>query len=92
MNNSTNNNQSPSRCVLLKKLQALDFAIIETALFLDTHPTDAKVLKYYKETLEERNNVMKQFEKLYGPLSIFNNASDSNWQWVKGPWPWELED
>ncbi len=92
MNNNTNNNQSPSRCALLKKLQALDFAVIETGLFLDTHPTDAKVLKYYKETLEERNNVMKQFEQLYGPLTIFANTSDTNWQWVKGPWPWELED
>ena len=75
---------------LLKKLQTLDFAIIEAALFLDSHPTNAKALEYYNKMLEEHSAVKKQYIDAYGPLTIKENTGN-NWQWVKGPWPWEME-
>ena len=90
--NNNNSNQKPSKCTLLNKLRALDFAIIEAALFLDSHPTDKKALAYYKKMSEQRNMLRKQYTELYGPLTIFENTSDTDWDWVKGPWPWELED
>ena len=86
------NNKIPSRDELMNKLRELDFAIIETAMFLDSHPMDKKALTYYHDMLETRNESREVFTKNYGPLCIFENNDNTQWQWVKGPWPWELED
>ena len=75
---------------LLKKLQALEFAVIEAALFLDSHPTDAKALDYYNKMIAELNVVKNQYVDAYGPLTIKENTGN-RWQWVDGPWPWEME-
>ena len=77
---------------LLKQVQELDFAIIETGLYLDGHPMCKKALKYYNMLKEKRAAVRAQYENLYGPLTIFSNNSENTWHWVKTTWPWELED
>ena len=75
----------------LKKLQAVDFAIIETALYLDTHPTDKAALAYYKKLIDERRDIREEFTKMHGPLTCFENTDSTDWAWMKGPWPWETE-
>ena len=83
---------SMSQKKLMRQLQELEFAIIETALYLDGHPTNKKALKYYNTMKEKRNQVRAQYEEAYGPLTIFANNSENTWHWVETTWPWELED
>ena len=87
--NKTENN---TKRKMLFQVQALDFAVIEAGLFLDAHPDDKKAMEYYQKMLEKRDAAMEEFQNTYGPLTLFANKDDTQWQWVKGPWPWELED
>lgn len=76
---------------LLEQIQLLDFALQETALFLDSHPDDAKAMQYYQEQRKAKDQAYSQYEKCYGALSNRSNLSDQ-WDYVYGPWPWEGED
>lgn len=75
---------------LLRKVQALSFAKVETELYLDTHPDSAQALSYYKKTLEELDDAMTEYQNKYGPLFAEGVVGD-RWTWVEGAWPWQLE-
>lgn len=75
----------------LRRLQILDFAIQETALFLNAHPQDAQAMQYYQSTMRERKEAFDEYERCYGPLSSRDNQTE-NWEYIKGPWPWEREE
>ncbi len=85
-------NNHMSKKKLMRQLQELEFAIIETGLYLDGHPNCKKALAYYNQMKEKRNAVREKYETMYGPLTIFANNSNDTWHWVKTAWPWELED
>ena len=76
---------------LLKEIQAEDFALYETALYLDTHPTCQSALNFYCRHKKAVLALRAQYEELYGPLTIYGNDSGSCWHWVDSPWPWEKE-
>ncbi len=84
------NNMSKKKLMTL--VQQLDFAMIETGLYLDGHPNCKKALKYYNTLKEKRDAARAQYEAAYGPLTLFQNNSENTWHWVKTAWPWELED
>ena len=75
---------------LLKKIQALSFAKVETELFLDTHPDCTTALNYYKDILEELDELMTEYQNKYGPLFAEGVVGD-RWSWVDGKWPWQTE-
>ncbi len=75
----------------MKKIQELEFAMIETALYLDSHPNNKKALNYYNMLSAKRDEARAQYEAAYGPLTIFANKSENTWHWVETAWPWELE-
>ena len=72
-------------------LRAIDFALVETALYLDAYPDSAEALAYYHKLLAERQLLADDYTKNFGPLTIGDNVSQTSWQWVKTPWPWEHE-
>ena len=76
---------------LMRKIREYDFAIFETVEFLDTHPKNLKALKYYSKLQNEREKLVEEYEANIGPITMYGNKSDSSWNWVKGPWPWEGE-
>ena len=75
----------------MKKLRMLDFAIQESALYLDAYPDNAPALEYYDSIRSRREEVLEEYEKKYGPVTIFGNRSTDSWQWTNEPWPWEAE-
>ena len=79
------------RTALLHKLQAEHFALYEVALYLDAHPKNKKGLQYYKEHQRIGEMLKQAYEEKFGPLSIYGNHSEQDWEWAKGPWPWEKE-
>ena len=42
----------------LKKLQMIDFSMIETILYLDAYPNNSEALKYYKALKSEREALL----------------------------------
>lgn len=76
---------------LLKRLQEMEFVAIELNLYLDTHPCDEEALNDFNCAAEAIMKLKQEYEAEYGPLMNFGfSFSKSPWQWVEGPWPWEL--
>ena len=78
------------RNALLKKITALSFAKDETQLFLDTHPNCTMALNYYKEVIDELDELMTEYQNMYGPLYAEGVVGD-RWSWIEGKWPWQLD-
>lgn len=74
----------------LRELMRLDFAINDFALYLDTHPENMEALKKHREYSNKYNMQKEEYEKKYGPLTIYSNLNNTNnWEWIDEPWPWE---
>ena len=104
MNTPTNNNSNCNACddnigssersdcrKLRHRLQKIDFAIIDTVLYLDAYPNCTKALNYYHKLIEERKSVVETLScKCNMPVTSFDNSSADNWSWTGAPWPWEF--
>lgn len=86
MNNTPRMNEEQ----LMRKIQALSFAKVETALFLDTHPECKMALDYFHTVTEELDGAMSEYQNMYGPL-FAEGASADRWNWTDGPWPWQMK-
>ena len=76
----------------LRNIMSRDFAVIETALYLDSHPDDQAAIEYYKNAIEQRDRNTKEYEQKYGPLTYNLSAvCGDRWKWTETPWPWEIE-
>ncbi len=77
---------------MLKKIQEMEFVAVELNLYLDTHPCDEAAVNDYNCAVEALMQLKKEYVACYGPLLNFGwgGYSEAPWQWVKGPWPWEL--
>ena len=58
----------PDRRMLMKEIYRIGFALVETVLYLDTHPADADALNYYHQIKKRYHMVMEMYAKEYGPL------------------------
>ncbi len=74
---------------LTRRLQAIDFAIQDTVLYLDAYPDDADALDYYRSLIEARAGLLAARSKEM-PLTVYDNTG-TDWDWVKAPWPWQPE-
>ena len=81
-------NQSKNQ--LLRKVQALSFAKVETELYLDTHPDSQQAMSYYKNILSQLDEAMTEYQNKYGPLFAEGVVGD-RWTWVEGAWPWQVD-
>lgn len=81
------NNVCPNS--VLAQISKLTFAVIEAALFLDTHPGDKDALSYYKEALGHLTTLKKQYIESGHSLSITDTGSFDDYS--NGPWPWEVK-
>ncbi len=69
-------------------VQQHQFAVIDAALFLDTHPDNAAALNYFQHMQELCRQAEQEYETHFGPLTHSYSFGD-RWNWVDGPWPWE---
>ena len=88
----TGTNESPCEGErLLALIRQLDFALVETNLYLDTHPYSQKALQYFESLLKERNQAVLRYESNYGPLTAAGNGARNEWLWSTGAWPWQID-
>ena len=74
---------------LYARLQRLDFAIVELALYLDSYPDNVAALDYYHKLIAERETVAKAYAQSCGPMTIMDNKNPAKWEWGQTPWPWQ---
>lgn len=75
----------------LKRIQQLGFMTDDLRLFLNTHPACQEALCALKRYLSLEKAAKQEFEKCYGPLTLEGLENSCQYDWVKSPWPWEME-
>ena len=73
----------------LAELMALDFAIKELQLYLDTHSKDKEALELMQSYIAMKREGTKKYVEQYGPVTIEDVEHAKSFTWLKDPWPWE---
>lgn len=81
----------PTVPAALAELMALDFAIDEMGLYLDTHPHDTEALELFHSYIQLAQQGRQKYEEQYGPLAQRYISADGKYTWINDPWPWEAE-
>ena len=75
---------------LMKKLQTIQFALVDLGLYLDTHPSCAEALQMYKDLTRQAQALKNEYEQSYGALIAGQSGNTDYWDWVATPFPWEI--
>lgn len=75
---------------LLQDLMEISFCLVDTNLYLDTHPTDEKALMLHNSLSKKYKDLSTAYSTKYGPL-MYTGMSMCPWEYIKGPWPWDIE-
>ena len=73
----------------MSELQALNFAIQELALYLDTHRDDREALELYRAYQQMYARCKEDYQKKRGPMNHLSRHEGDTYQWLDDPWPWE---
>jgi len=83
---------SNDRQRLLLEVQKYSFAMWDLNLYLNTHPTDRKVMMLFDQYRTSYKKAVNDYENKYGPLHVENtNTNSGYWAWNRSPWPWEVD-
>lgn len=75
---------------MLNQIRSYGFAMKELNLYLDVNPNNSSYINLYNEYRKIKENLVNQYEKTYGPLTLTSSSLDkNNWVWNNSPWPWE---
>lgn len=75
---------------LLNWINVVSFAVVDSTLYLDSHPTDKEAMEYFNHFSKLRNEALKEYSERFTPLTIdCVNEDEDNWKWVNDKWPWE---
>ncbi len=76
---------------MLLEVQMYSFALQDLNLYLNTHPTDKRVMSLFTKYKVNYNKALEQYENKYGGLELTRvNSDNTYWQWNMCPWPWEV--
>ena len=76
--------------VPLAELMAIDFACHDLSLYLDTHKDDAEAFAVYKDLMKLAEEGQRKYARLYGPVCKTDLVYSDDYDWTKGPWPWDV--
>lgn len=74
---------------LLLEIMEVSFALVETGLYLNTHPYDEKALRYHNNSSAAYRELVDMYQSKYGPLT-YTGMSNYPWSYIESPWPWEI--
>lgn len=75
---------------LLMNISEYSFVITDLNLYLDTHPEDRNALNLLNNYVNTCNELVKKYEKEYGPLTMYGTRDKIPDSWVLKKWPWEV--
>lgn len=70
-------------------LMAMDFALVELGLYLDTHPGDTDAIDMFNAYFNMYLELKRRYEELYGPITSKSHIPGKYYDWIKSPWPWD---
>ncbi|MDD3183809.1 MAG: spore coat protein CotJB [Anaerostipes sp.] len=76
---------------LLSYIDAVSFAMYDTLLYLDTHPSDKKALKAFEEYQSARKKAVREYSQYFEPLTLDYADNRTHFTWATSPWPWQKE-
>ncbi len=77
--------------IMLKRISAIDFAIVELNLYMDTHPYDQEVNSKLNDYRNQSSTLKAQYQEKYGPITS-GSEEDNRWGWIADPWPWNNDE
>lgn len=78
---------------LMREIMALDFALNDLKLYLNTHPDDEKSIELFNKIATKGKELFDTYQSMYGPLiAEMYTGSESTWDWVECPWPWNKKE
>ncbi len=84
---TSRDNSNMNKAELMNQLQSYAFAINDLILYLDTHPNDETALELHNNYANEYRKMYEEYERRFGPLSIY--CPCNSFRWIASPWPWE---
>lgn len=72
-------------------LQAIEFSMMDTLLYLDAYPDDTRALEYFRQLNNEREELVAEMERAGCPPLRATEGIANGFRWNEGPWPWESE-
>ena len=76
---------------LLRMIQKYDFALYDLMLYLDTHTECEEALQLFQKYKAKREQAVREYQSRFGILQAHQQESTKEWDWGKGPYPWEKE-
>ena len=76
----------------LLEIQKISFAAHDLNLYLDTHPADQSMFMLLQDYLRKKENLVREYEMEFGPLTVSGVMNSNNFNWVSTRWPWEVRD
>ena len=77
---------------LMCEIMAVDFAITDIKLYLNTHPHDVDTIKLYNSLVKKRLTMIDSYQSMFGPIIAETyDKSEDYWRWIDNPWPWDKE-
>jgi len=79
-----------NQLALLKEIMEVEFVLVETTLYLNTHPTDERALRLHNTFAHKLSELEDMYLSQYGMLRA-TQMSRFPWQNIESPWPWEID-
>ena len=80
------------REMMMRKIQQLDFSLVDAGMYLNGHPKDPAALSYFKQQQKDYQQAILDYTNKYGPITFKTGMYNDRWTWIDGPWPWEGAD
>ena len=74
---------------MLEKIMQYRFAVVETALYLDTHPNDTEIVARHNHYAKMAKELMEEYEKTFGEMLCIFSESECMWNWPE-EWPFRF--
>lgn len=84
-------NVEPREAGYLRDLQAVNFAVTELGLYLDTHADDSEAVQLFNQYVEQLEMLRQQAEQSGIALQQTQAAAGGKYTWLDDPWPWDAE-
>ncbi len=80
-----------NRNQLMQVIRKYDFALYDLMLYLDTHTQCQEAMKLYRKYRAQRDAAVQEYVRRFGPIQASQSSAEMQWDWSKGPYPWERE-
>ena len=71
-------NQQCNKSRYIADVYELGFVMVETALYLDTHPDDGEALAFYADMKHQYAEAVRLYNENVGPLSFYHVTNENN--------------